>query len=167
MTEGRQQRSLKNLKMTRRYRFQFLGAWMVVLTVLIVMLNVSIYINYSLMWESTPNLGADFITRLAHHKWFAGASMLILSAILLGTMTSLALFSGHRIGGPYIALKRTMNEIRDGNYDARLHFREYDRMDDVQDLFNQTMDVMQAEVQKAKGTTNWDEEEEAELEVLV
>ncbi len=146
MTEGRQQRSLKNLKMTRRYRFQFLGAWMVVLTVLIVMLNVSIYINYSLMWESAPNSGADFITRLGYQKWFAGVSMVLLSATLLGTMTSLAFFSGHRIGGPYIALKRTMNEIRDGNYDARLHFREYDRMDDVQDLFNQTMDVMQAEV---------------------
>ena len=66
MTEGRQHRSLKNLRLTRKYRFQFLGVWMIVLTVLILMLNLSIYTNYGQLWAAGPHPGGDFITNLAY-----------------------------------------------------------------------------------------------------
>lgn len=145
--------------MTRKYRFQFLGIWMVVLILLICMLDLSIYNSYTQLWATPIAHSADALTRLAYQKWFAVVNIVLLSTVLVSAMASLALFSGHRIGGPYLALKRTMGEIRDGNFDARLHFRDYDKMEDVEAAFNEMMDVLQDEIRTSKN--------EAELELVV
>ena len=67
--------------------------------------------------------------------------MLLSTAILV-----MAVVTAHRIGGPYIAVKRTCKAIERGDMSQRLKFRDYDRLDDVQEAFNEMMDAVEARV---------------------
>ena len=55
--------------------------------------------------------------------------------------------TGHRIAGPYIRLNAAFDELRNGNLDYRVKFRDYDHLEEVEEAFN----VMAAKIQETFG----------------
>ena len=56
--------------------------------------------------------------------------------------TYLARLTSHRIAGPYIALQKTCERIRDGETTLRQRFRQYDRLEELQTAFNDMLDTL-------------------------
>lgn len=65
----------------------------------------------------------------------------VIGWVVLGKATA------HRLAGPQIAIKNACNEIQAGSLKARVHFREYDHLDDVEQAFNCMMDTLQARIE--------------------
>lgn len=139
-----QKRSFRNLRLTEKYRFQYLGHWMLVCFLFLILLNVAIYAIYEQIWLDTAPTGTGFAVERMHHNVGVAGILVAMSSFFGMAILLLAMFTAHRIGGPYIALKRTMAAVEQGDYGARLHFRGYDQLDDVEAAFNAMMDAVQA-----------------------
>ena len=122
---------------------RYCGLWLLITCMLVAMLDVAMYTMYQHLWSSNMVYGTDRITGLAHQNAFVLAAIGGATLFFVVCAIYLTAFTAHRIGGPYIALKRTMAEIQAGNPDARLKFREYDKLDDVEQAFNEMMDTVQ------------------------
>jgi HAMP domain-containing protein len=146
-TAGHKKRSLKNLRLTEKYRFQYLGHWMLVCFLFLVLLNVAIYAVYEQIWLLQAPAGVNFAVERMHHNMQVAGTLIAISGFFGMAILLLAIFTAHRIGGPFIALKRTMAAVEQGNYKIRLHFRGYDKLDDVEAAFNTMMDALQARLE--------------------
>ena len=149
---GRHQRKLSNVKLTEKYRFKYLGHWVLISFLFLTLLDIAVYLLYQQMWQGFTTPGADMaLERAFRHSQvmttIVGTSGLFAAAILL-----LAVFTAHRIGGPYLAIKRVMANVRDGDVSSRLRFREYDRLDDVENAFNEMLDALQTRIERLEGT---------------
>ena len=156
--QGRAKRSIKNLKLTEKYRMQYLGLWLLITCTLVGMLDIAIYTMYEHLWSSNMSYGTDRITELAHQKTFAVAAIGGATLFFVICAIYLIAFTAHRIGGPYLALKRTMAQIKEGNLGTRLKFREYDKLEDVEKAFNEMMDVIQAKAESSVSGSDSDSE---------
>ena len=147
MNSGRQQRSFRNLKLTERYRFQYLGHWVLICFLFLALLDVAVFLLYEQMWQSTVPQGADLASEQAWRFAQVGSALSLISVLFAVAIILLAVYTAHRIGGPLLAMKRTMAAVRDGNLDQRLHFRGYDKLDDVELAFNEMMDAVQERIE--------------------
>ncbi len=150
MKTGRHQRKLRNVKFTEKYRFQYLGLWMMVCFFFIALLNVAVFLLYEQMRLLAQPEGVDVELGLALDQTATMVTILGLTLAFGFAVVALAVFTAHRIGGPYIALKRTMAAIREGDLNQRLKFRDYDKLEDLEGAFNEMMDSIQARMQSSK-----------------
>lgn len=150
MTTGRHQRKLRNVKFTEKYRFQYLGLWMMICFFFIALLNVAVFLLYEQMRLLAQPEGVDVELGLALDHTASMITILALTLAFGFAVVALAIFTAHRIGGPYIALQRTMAAIREGDLDQRLRFRDYDKLEDLESAFNEMMDSVQARVEGAR-----------------
>ena len=147
---GRHQRKLSNVKLTEKYRFKYLGHWISICFLFLGLLDIAVVLLYDQLWQSHVPQGADLALEQGFRHTQLITSLVGFSSLFAAGILLLAAFTAHRIGGPYLALKRTMASIRAGNTDARLLFRNYDKLDDVEKAFNEMMDALQARYEPSK-----------------
>ncbi len=139
MAKCQEKRSLRNVVMTTKHHSTYMGNWVMMSLGFIAMIYLLIlYHLYSLSLSDAPPQLVGVV---------AGAT--ILAGLLAGLVGFYGVLSAHRIAGVHIKLKNVLDDVREGNLDARLRFRSYDRLDDVEDAFNSMMDVLQARVERA------------------
>lgn len=148
------QRKLKNVKFTEQYRFQYMGLWMVVCFFLIALLDVTVFLLYEQLTLLAHPEGVEVELGLGLGQSASIIAILLLTSVCGFAVVALAVFTAHRIGGPYIALKRTMDAIREGDLNRRLKFRDYDKLEDLEAAFNSMMDSLQAKVRVAQHPTD-------------
>lgn len=69
-----------------------------------------------------------------------GQVILLLAAlqvIFLAITFLISIFLSHRIAGPLYKLRKSLEEITKGNFDARITFRKNDHFTELQDTFNE------------------------------
>jgi len=143
MTTGTQRRSYKNVKLTQMFHLYYMGIWVALCICLIILLSVSMYrIEAQAMLELARSSSSDYANELANRSAMI-TRLMIGSLIFLGLVIALAVITAHRIAGPYIALRRTIEAIARGDTDERLHFRQYDRLSDLEKSFNRMVDRLQ------------------------
>ena len=143
---GRHQRKLSNVKLTEKYRFKYLGHWILISFLFLSLLDIAVYLLYEQMWQGFVAQGADVALEEAFRHSQVWTTIVGISSLFVAAILLLAAFTAHRIGGPYLAMKRTMSSIQEGNVSGRLRFREYDKLDDVEKAFNDMMDALQARI---------------------
>jgi methyl-accepting chemotaxis protein len=139
MKTGRSQRKLSNVKLTARFRMQYMGMWLVFSLTLLVMLNVLGFALYAHMQRSMGDAVESGSTSPV-------AALLIVDLFLLASLAALTVLTTHRVAGPYLGLRRAIDEIRAGDLDRRLTFRTYDHLDDLAAAFNGMMDKLQKQI---------------------
>ncbi len=149
---GRHQRKLRNMKLTEKYRFQYLGHWILISLLFLVLLDIAVYLLYQQMWQNFVPQGAELAMEESFRHAQAIFTVTIMSLLFAGAVLGLAAFTAHRIGGPFIAMRRTMARVRDGDLNGRLKFRKYDKLEEVEASFNEMMDALQERVEAAEST---------------
>ena len=123
------------LRHTMPFIVRFAGLWLVVSVAAVLVAGGSSYLLFA--QRPDGDVGADL----------RGAIVLqtVLSVLALA---ALAVFTTHRLAGPWVAVRRALLAVRDGNLDVRLRFRVGDpRLRDVQDAF----DEMVASLRQRRG----------------
>ena len=72
-----------------------------------------------------------------------GTSLSVATLVATFAVAIWALFAKHRAAGSVYHLKRVIDEIKAGNFDARVRLREKDEFQDVARAFNELMDQLQ------------------------
>ena len=137
MDRGRSRRSFANVRLTSRYHLPYMGLWMLVCSVQIIVIDALLYrmlVDYLGGLEDAAG-GAE---RMALFP------IIMLTIISIAGIVSLAILTAHRIAGPYIALTQACRALAAGKLDHRLHFRDYDQLGHVAEDFNRMVDVLKA-----------------------
>jgi methyl-accepting chemotaxis protein len=117
-----------------------MGTECLLTVVFLLSLSVTIWMVMKYQRELVMLMDEDFPQEmLATQKVYVRVFWFQIVSFLIGTIAIFAL-ACHRIAGTYIALKRTFGQIKEGDHSVRLKFREYDRLEDVADAFNEMMD---------------------------
>lgn len=129
---GDNRRSLASLKLTRKYHLRFQGHWLA-LSVLLVTLT--IWAFGIALWQARVTGAVDEVT-FRNLVWFG----LLLWACMLACIYGLTTFTSHRLAGPFLAIIRCCEKIRDGDVQHRLKLRESDQLAELETAFNQMLD---------------------------
>ena len=118
------------LRHTLPYVLRFAGLWLVVTIAAIVVASVS---SYWVFAERVGDAGAEQLQRVI----ITQATLSILAVI------ALAVFTTHRLAGPWIAVRRALDAVRDGDLDRGLRLRATDpRIKEVELAFAQMLDSL-------------------------
>lgn len=141
----RSERKLSNVRLTKKYHFLYLGTWVIMTSALLVTINVLLY---AVVRQKVAGLDIhESLFREAFRYYHATVlvAMAIEVALLIFAIVTLARFTAHRIAGPYIRLRNVFGEVKDGNMNVRLKFRNTDHLEEVEEAFNDMMDVLRKE----------------------
>ncbi len=128
----KEKRSLRNVSLTLKHHWTYLGQWVLLtITLIILLYSVSIHHLYSLV---RPGNGPYIMSLMTGASLVA--ALLCTGIILLGVLTA------HRIAGVHVKLRSTFLAIRDGKTKVRLRFRKEDKLDDLAEAFNSMMDTL-------------------------
>jgi nitrogen fixation/metabolism regulation signal transduction histidine kinase len=125
------------VRLTLPYVLRFSGLWLLVTILAVLVFALTSYLSLS--------------DRLSD----AGRSRLLL---VLGLQTlfvvvavfALAIFTTHRLAGPLIAIRRAMEEVRDGKLDRTLRFRRSDpQFTEVEAAFNEMVVSLRQQVTRS------------------
>lgn len=115
------------LRHTLPYVLRFSGLWLLVTTLAILVFAVSLYLSLA---ERLTEPGRTRLVLVLGLQTF----------FVLAAIFALAVFSTHRLAGPLIALRRSLEAVRDGRLDWVLRFRSTDpHLDDIETAFNEMM----------------------------
>ena len=65
-------------------------------------------------------------------------ALVLETALIFGAVAALAVFTTHRLAGPWIAVRRALDRVRDGDLDTPLRIRSVDPyLRDVERSFNE------------------------------
>lgn len=124
------------VRFTLPYVLRFSGLWLLVCVLTLVVFAVTSYLG------------------LFNSLGEAGRSRLLLVlcvqtlCVVLG-MVGLAVFTTHRLAGPLIGLLRAFQDVKAGNLDRQLRFRESDRhLADLERAFNEMMASIRERVEE-------------------
>ncbi len=135
-----EKRSLKNVVLTRKYHWLYLGK---VTAVSVGM--VPILYGYMLSHLFTIHqVDPTFPFRLS------ATILTLLALITAGLIIYLGVITAHRVAGPHIQLQQIFEQVNSGDLEARLSFRGGDRLEDVEEAFNTMMDTLQSRIDKAE-----------------
>jgi len=116
---------------------RFAGLWLVVSIAAVLVAAGSSYLVFAERFE-----GADAKPFLHALELQTGLTILALVA--------LAIFTTHRLAGPWIAVKRALDAVRDGNRATRLRIRANDRhVKSVERAFNEMIAALDGRTQAA------------------
>jgi nitrogen fixation/metabolism regulation signal transduction histidine kinase len=116
-------------------------------------------LRYSIMWfivivAAVPLFGmasylmsADLLTDEARSRLWT--IVLTLSPLVIVAVAALALFTTQRLAGPFVALKRALDDVKNGDLDRRLQFRRADgHVRDIETAFNDMMAALRARMKR-------------------
>lgn len=137
------QRSLKNMTLTSKHHFHYVGSLLTVLLAFVVLFYFfAMYQYYSI------TLGrSDFDA----FSWTAVLGLTIIGGILAVGVSFVGAVTAHRIAGVHVKLKNVMKQVEDGDLEAKLKFRNTDKLEDVEEAFNAMMASLKARIEKAEG----------------
>lgn len=139
MNKGHRHRKLSNVMLTKRHHFSHMGLWILVGLVLVVTLNMLMYLLMEERWTGIGSLSQPFHQEYITFRMFFLLALTLESIFFGCGIVALAMYTDHRITGPYIRLQHVFDAIRDGNMDQRLKFRDYDNLEYLADSFNAMM----------------------------
>jgi nitrogen fixation/metabolism regulation signal transduction histidine kinase len=112
------------VRLTLPYVLRYSGLWLLVTGLAVVVFAVTLYLSLT-----------DRLTAAGNQRL-----MLILGVqtlCLLAAVFALAIFTTQRLAGPLIAIRRSLEAVRDGKLDTTLRFRSTDpHLDDIEAAFN-------------------------------
>jgi HAMP domain-containing protein len=119
------------VKLTVPYVLRYLGLWLVVTILAILVFSVTSYF-----------LLADRLAGAELHRF---ATILFAQTIgVILALVALALFTTQRLAGPFIALKRACEDVKAGNLARRVRFRRADgHLLEVEAAFNEMMESLE------------------------
>ncbi|MBF0297512.1 MAG: HAMP domain-containing protein [Oligoflexia bacterium] len=139
-------RYLKNLIINPKFQFKYL-LWVnlggIILTILYtIVFYVYIRENYQLLVEMVD------MTDAARNLLYSELNKIIFYLIacaffFLIVITIWGVFISHKVAGPLYKLKKVINEIKNGDVNQRVYFRENDEFKDVATAFNEMLDYLQ------------------------
>jgi len=107
---------------------RFAGLWMLVTSAAVLVAAVSTYLLFAQDHE-----GAS-----------VGKVLAMQTVFTILAVGALAVFTTHRLAGPWIAVRRALEAVRDGNFDDRLRIRTQDvHIKSVEHAFNEMLDTLQ------------------------
>ncbi|HEX2642363.1 MAG TPA: hypothetical protein VHU81_05195 [Thermoanaerobaculia bacterium] len=124
------------VRLTLPFVFRFLGLWMAVTVLIVLVFSVSSYLL--------------LVDRLAvqGHEGLALGILIVQTVVTMLAVTALGIFTTHRLAGPIIALQRAFDDVRQGNLDRQLRFRQSDdHLRGVETSFNQMMVVVKERIE--------------------
>jgi nitrogen fixation/metabolism regulation signal transduction histidine kinase len=126
------------VRFTLRYVPRFSGLWLVVCILTLIVFALTSYLGLR------GSLGEVGRSRL----------LLVLTfqtlCVIVG-MVGLAIFTTHRIAGPFIGLLRAFEEVKRGNLDRPLRFRSTDsHMADLETSFNEMLAALRQRVDEER-----------------
>lgn len=142
MIDGAKLRRLSNVKLTRKHHYSFMGLWIVVTSVMILTLNLVMYLYAEERWGGLFSWDSSFHEVYISNRVTFVTALGIEALLFIIGLVALAKFTAHRIAGPYIGMRKTFAAIRNGNMDTRMRFRNYDKLDEMADEFNEMMDAI-------------------------
>lgn len=124
-----ERRTLKNLKLTKKYHWSYIGSW--VLTNVFLVLMTDVFLLTFVVVSPADALPVSPSIMI----WIGalGAGFVIGALVLLGAI------SAHRMAGAHIRLAQTFSAVGDGDFGATLVFRAADKLDDVERAFAEMM----------------------------
>lgn len=127
MTQVRKIRG-SGVRLTLPYVLRFSGLWLLVTSVAIVLFGVACY--------TVGVLSMDELT--GETRRHLGLVLALQTLALLAGAVALAVFTTHRIAGPFIALRRAFDEVREGTLDQPLRLRTADtHLKELEASFNE------------------------------
>ena len=139
MKSGKSQRRLSNVILTRKYHLRYMGLWILLASFFVVVLNMVLYLYVEERWGGVASLSRPFHQEyIGMRKVFVG-SLCIEAVLFIVGIVGLAMFTAHRVAGPYIRLRHVFAAVTDGNFSQELKFRDYDHLEEVEDAFNKMM----------------------------
>ncbi|NQT92734.1 MAG: methyl-accepting chemotaxis protein [Lentisphaerae bacterium] len=146
MESGRSQRRLSNVTLTRKYHFRYMGLWMILASFFVIVLNMVLYLYVEERWGGLSSLSQPFHQEyIGIRKVFVGSLCLEAVLFIIG-IVGLGMFTAHRVAGPYIRLQHVFKAVTAGNFNQDLKFRDYDRLEEVEDGFNRMMGKVREEL---------------------
>lgn len=130
-------RTLSSIKLTRRFHFRFMGLWVAWTTCLVFVLNLLLYLYVEERWGGGVGRGTAQYQEYQFVLRGFISFMCIEMTLFVSAIIALAVTTAHRIAGPLIHLEAALKEVRDGNFDYRLHLRDYDHLEELELVFNQ------------------------------
>lgn len=139
-----QLRRLSNVHLTRQFHWRYMGLWVLLTMFLGLAFNV---ICYMLIEGDPTRIYTVNQSELEHYLTLRQAFLIgtvVEMVILFGGVIALAVFTAHRLAGPYIRLCAAFEAIGSGDYTYRLKFRRYDHLQNVEEAFNRMVERVQA-----------------------
>lgn len=128
------------VRLTLPYVLRFSGLWLLVTGTAIVLLGVACY---AVAAQAGDGLGVEPRQHLA-------LILTVQTVALLLAAVALAVFTTHRIAGPFIALKRAIEEVRDGTLDSPLRLRTSDaHLKELEASFNEMAETLRGRLESA------------------
>jgi methyl-accepting chemotaxis protein len=120
------------VRLTYPYALRYLGLWLMVTILAVLVFSVTSYFL--------------FATRLEGAELHRFATILFLeTVVVIAALIALALFTTHRLVGPFIALKRAFDDVQAGDLTRRLRLRRTDGpLQEVETAFNEMMESLEA-----------------------
>jgi len=142
MAAAHSKRSFASLKLTSPFRTAYMGAWILMSVFLVALMNFLLYLLIRERWGDLAVSGGPQEYFFVKTAWIV--LMTVEAAGLIVAIYGLAVFTVHRIAGPYIRLRNAMNEVADGNVALRVKFRDNDHLQDLEAAFNRMMESIAA-----------------------
>ena len=151
--ESAERRNLKNVLIHRRFQFRYVF-WITFTGLLLISVNSTVFYlytkeNYTLLVDLSPmteEVKTHLYTELREIiTLLTGFSLLFLSLVV-----GFAFFLSHKTAGPLYHFKRVFEDVRQGNYHARVHLRPKDDFREVADSFNQMMESLEKLLRRDK-----------------
>jgi methyl-accepting chemotaxis protein len=92
--------------------------------------------------------GDDAISQLQNINGIVAKTGILAVAITFG----LALFFSHFIAGPIYRFEKTLEQMRDGNLNVHVRLRKNDELQEVAEVFNQTLASLRIKIKKDRDT---------------
>ncbi len=134
-------RSLKNVTLTSKYHFQYVGSLLAVLLGFVLLVYFLLLFHY---YSITLGMG-DF----DNFSWTAVLGLTFIAGIMALGLSGVAVLAAHRIAGVHVKLRNVMKQIEEGDLDAKLKFRSTDKLEDVEEAFNSMMASLRARIESA------------------
>ena len=144
MTKRKAGRKISNVGQTRKFHYQYMGLWIFLTSVLIVVLNIVVYLLVEERW-----LGPTAISRDFHQQYvvFRNAILFALGVeccLFIIGIIGLAKFTAHRLAGPFIRLQHVFDSVAAGEIDHKLKFRGYDHLEELESAFESMTKAIKA-----------------------
>lgn len=129
------------VRKTLHYVLPFSGLWLVVTIAAMVVFGVTCYMVAS----GSPLLDDAARSRLA-------LLLALQTLFLIAAVIALAVFTTHRLAGPYVALLRAFEAVKNGDLEHPLRFRASDvHLKEVQTSFNEMLAVLRERMESRTG----------------
>lgn len=114
---------------------RFAGLWMGVTVVAVLVASTSTYLLIA------DSLSEELLGRMTE-------ILVVQTSLLVLAVFGLGMFTTHRLAGPWIAVRRALDDVADGNFARRLSVRQADAyLKEVEASFNEMMETVEQAVE--------------------